>query len=118
MSLSNGQKAQVVYFLGWAGKTIVEGSTHYNSQVVDRLKNLTTEIEQQTQGLLTEIAALDEKLKAAQCRTSAKEVDGIVLNENEITQLRGERKRLIKDLSLLLDIPVARPGGVMFGVCV
>jgi len=105
MALTAKQKSDVVFFLGWSGKSIVEASTNYNSQVADRLINLTTEIEAQVISLLGKLLSIDAKLESASCRLAATEVNGIKLNANEIHMLRTERKRLAKLLSSLLDIP-------------
>lgn len=116
MALTDAQKHKVVFVLGWSGLTIVANSTQYNSVVVDRLSNLNAEIEKIVKGILARIDSLDLKLDAAACRLSASEVQDIVLNPEEIRMLRSERKRLIRELSDHLDIPIEKSGGVNIGV--
>jgi len=118
MALSQSEKQEVVYFLGWSGLTLVSGSTQYNSVVNDRLRNLNDDIERLTRGLLARIKSLDVKLEAALCRVSTSEVDNIVLNKDEIPMLRKERMRLIWELSDHLDIPIEKSGsGIKAVVC-
>lgn len=116
MALSDKDKHRVIFYLGWSGLTIVTGSTQYNSVVNDRLTGLNQYIENTVKGLLTRLETLDTRLDEAACRLSASEVDGIVLNEEEIYKLRSERKRLIRELSDHLDIPIEKSGGVNVGV--
>jgi hypothetical protein len=116
MALTDQQKHRVVFLLGWSGLTLKTGSTQYNSVVNDRLTDLNTEIERIVIGLLERLEALDLKLDAASCRLSASEIQDIVLNPEEIRMLNKERKRLIRELSDHLDIPIEKSGGVNIGV--
>lgn len=118
MALSAAQQQDVVKFLGWSGKSIIEGSTNYNSQVADRLKNLTPELEANVIAYVDELKAIDSKLSGARCRLAAKRVDEIELNPDEILWLRRERRRLARLLGELLDIPLMGGGGVNVSVCV
>jgi hypothetical protein len=118
MALSAATQQTIVMYLGWSGKSIIEGSTNYNSQVADRLKNLTPELEANVIGLTEKITAIDQKLEGAACRLAAKRVDEIELNPDEIYWLRKERSRLIRLLSQLLDIPMMNGNGVNVSVCV
>lgn len=116
MALTADQKHKVIFYLGWSGLTIVTGSTQYNSVVNNRLTEITAEIEAIVLGVLARLDSLDSRLDAAACRLSASEVDGIVLNPDEVRMLRSERKRLIRELSDLLDIPIEKSGGSNVGV--
>lgn len=119
MALSDSEKHNVVFYLGWSGLTIVTGSTQYNSVVNDRLgSTLNAEIERIVRGILDRLEMIDKKLDAAACRLSASEIQDIVLNPEEIRMLRSERKRLIRQLSDHLDIPIEASGGVNVGVVV
>lgn len=116
MALSDKDKHRVIFYLGWSGLTLVAGSSQFNSVVNDRVSVVNVQIENLTKGILARLEKLDTALEAAQCRLSASEVDGIVLNEDEIYKLRSERKRLIRELSDHLDIPIEKSGGVNVGV--
>jgi hypothetical protein len=116
MALSDKEKHKVIFYLGWSGQTIVSGSTQYNSVVYNRVSFANTEIERIIKGLLVRLEKTDTALEAALCRLTAKEVDGITLNEDEIVKLKAERKRYIRELSDHLDIPIMKSGGVNVGV--
>ena len=109
MALTSKQKHKVIYYLGWAGLTIVDGSSQYNKVVVDRLGILlNSDIENLIKGLLERLLMIDEALDAAICRLSASTVDNITMNPREIEQLKKERMRLIRELSDHLDIPIEK----------
>ncbi len=116
MALSDKDKHKVVFYLGWSGLTIVTGSTQYNSVVNNRLAGLNVYIENTVKGLLARLETLDTRLDEAACRLSASEVDGITLNPDEILKLKSERKRLIRELSDHLDIPIEKSGGMNVGI--
>lgn len=119
MALTSQQKHKVIFYLGWSGQTIVAGSTQYNSVVNDRLtNNLNADIEKLVKTLLEKLEKYDAALEAAKCRLSAKSVDKIEMNPDEIRMLRSERKRCIRELSDHLDIPIVKSGGSMHGVIV
>jgi hypothetical protein len=117
MALSSQEQHDVIRYLGWPGKTIVANSISYNTQVADRVSNMPIEMENQTRKLMDRLVTLDEKLEKALCRASTKQVDDITLNENEFSMLRGERKRVVSELSDLLDIPVMSSSNNMVNIC-
>jgi hypothetical protein len=110
MALSDEQKHDVIFFLGYPGKTLISGSTNYSNIVSDRLDNLNDQIETQVAKLLRKLKKVDEKIEEAMCRFSTEKVDDVKLNENERVLLSNERKRYIRQLSELLDIS-------MYGGC-
>jgi hypothetical protein len=120
MALSSTQKHNVVFYLGWSGLTLVTGSTQYNTVVNDRLSDAaeSDEISKIVKTLLDCLASTDEKLKAAQCRLAASKVDNLEMNDDEISWLRSERLRYIRELSQTLDIPITRLGSSMVSVVV
>lgn len=116
MALSTQQQQDIVYYLGWPGKTLLQGSTHYNSVVASRLINLIPEIENQANALVCRIKKIDEVLQASICRMSTLEVQDIKLDPAESAKLRRERRIILSELSDLLDIDVIKRGGVNVGV--
>lgn len=119
MALSEQQKFDVVFHLGYSGKTIIETSTDYNSTVAKALLNLSAPIESRVGKLLERVALIDEKLCAALDRLAAKRVDTIEMRDDEIDRLRREKKAVLRELSDLLDIPMVRQGsGSGISVCV
>jgi hypothetical protein len=118
MALTSAQKNDVVRLLGWPGKLLITTSTHYNSVVASRLDNLNAEIEADVITLLTRVVGLDVKLDEALGRVMSTKVGDIELNPEEMNILRRERKRVLVELSELLDIPIASKGGINVGVVV
>jgi len=118
MALTDTQKAQTIYFLGWPGKTLIQDSTNYSKIVSDRLDNLTTDLENQVTVLLNKLKKIDDKLEEALCRMSTSKVDNITINPHERNLLRGERKMHQYLLSDLLDIPIHASSTNMVDICV
>jgi len=119
VALSTKNKHKVIFYLGWSGLTIVDGSTQYNSVVVDRLgPSLTTDIESIVKGLLERLETFDKCLDEAKCRLAASSVDNIDMNPREVEMLKKERMRLIRELSDHLAIPVTRSGSGSISVVV
>ena len=118
MALSAVQKQKILLHLGWPSKSLISDSTHYSSQCVSRLTNLTADIESETQSMLTKIDSLDTKLEAASCRLSASKVDDIELNPREIEMLRAEKRRIVKMLSEYLDLPILSNNGKSINILV
>lgn len=111
MALTDQEKADIIYQLGWPGLTIVPNSTDYSKPIVDNLTTPTAQMEVQIRALLERLSKLDLKIEAATCRLSASQVGDIKLNENELHFLRKEKKMLLRELSDLLDIAIVRQGG-------
>lgn len=108
---SDQQMYDIIYYLGWPGKTILAGSTHYNSVVFSRLINLNTPIVNQANALVVRIKAIDTILIASMVRASTLELEDIKLNPEERLLLRKERMKIIGELSDLLDIDIQKSGG-------
>jgi predicted phage-related endonuclease len=111
MALSDAEKADVVFRLGWSGKVLIEGSTDYSKIIADRLTGLSAPIESQIRMLLGRLKKVSESIDSAICRLSAKIVGDITLRDDELYQLRREEKRIKKELSDLTDIPFMSGGG-------
>lgn len=119
MALTDQEKLDIIFQLGWPGETLTVDSTSYSKIISDRVTDLSAPIELRVRGLLARVAKVDVALESAVCRLSAKEVGDIVLRDDELYQLRREKKRLLRELSDLLDIPIMRQGdGGGISVCV
>lgn len=116
MALTDDQKHQVVFHLGYSGKTIIAGTTDYNKTVVDALGGLNSYVEAQVVDLLDQIATAKEKFSASSSRMLVKKVGDIELNTDEHRSLGQEFRRLIRELSSLLGIPAQGLGGISIGV--
>lgn len=118
MALTDTEKQKVLKYLGYPGKVIVEGSTHYHNTVAARLTNLTSDIETNVRACLTALDALETKYTASTGRMLVKKVGDIELNsDNEHSMLSKEHKRQKTLLSSILDIPT-RGGSVNIGVVI
>lgn len=111
MALSDAEKADVVFRLGWSGKVLIEGSTDYSKIIADRLINLSAPIEAQIRTLLSRLKKITESIDAAICRLAAKQVGDITLRDDELYLLRREEKKLKKELADLTDVPFMGGGG-------
>lgn len=118
MALSDTEKAEVIFQLGWPGLTIIPGSTDYSKPIVDNLTEISAPMEAQVRLLLTRIKAIDDALAATGCSLKVKQVDDIVMRDDGMYQLTREKTRLLRELSSLLDIQLLRKGGSNISVCV
>lgn len=118
MALTDKQKHQAIRHLGWSAQTLIANSTQFNSVVNDRVSFVNAQLERIAKELVDCIDQVDTQLKDAQCRVSTSKVDNMTLNEDEIPMLKKEKRRLIRELSDHLDIPIVKSGGVMVGVVV
>ena len=118
MALSAQEKADIIFQLGWPAKTLIQGSTDYSKIISDRLSNLTDEIELNIRAWLDKLAKIDATIEAAICRLSAKRVGDIETNPNELYELRKEKKRILMELSDMLDIEILRSGSGGISVCI
>lgn len=117
MALSDFQKVRIIRHLGFSGKSLVQGTLHFKSQLAAALEDL----DQFTEAALIQIAdrieKIDERLDCAYDRLSAIRVDEIQLRDDEIEKLRNEKMRLIRELGRLIDV-APQFGGRSIGVCV
>lgn len=110
MVLSATEQANVIFYLGWPGKTLVTGSTHYDSTIANRLINLDVDTESNARSLLTQIGDVRTKYTASTSRMLVRKVGDIELNSGEHEALGKEYRRLLLDLAYLLDIPLLSKG--------
>lgn len=104
MALTSDEKHDIVRVLGYPGAVLIQTSPAYSNIVASRLDNLNSAIETQARALLTRITKLDARLDGALDRVGASRVADIVMNPHEMSMLRGERKRVAREISELLDI--------------
>jgi hypothetical protein len=112
MAFTDTEKVKIVTDLGYPGLVLVPDSIHYVNWINDRLDNLTTPIEACVRDILDRLEKMDLRLEKAVCRAGIERVDGISFNGSELALLRKERCKIIKELSLILDIPSNSCGSV------
>lgn len=116
MALTSAQQAEVIFYLGWPAKSLVVDSTHYNTTLVTRLTGLSADSETLVTGLLTKIGDVRTKLDNSTARMLVKKVGDIELNTDENMYLNKDFRRLVRELSDLLDIPVMGGDNINIGV--
>ena len=116
MSLTSEEQTKILFYLGYSGNTIVPDTTDYSNIITRNLVAISTATEEMARNLLVRLEKVDTALQNAICRLSAKRVDQIELNPDEIMMLRKERTSIAKELASLLDIPYTGKSGT--NVCV
>ena len=112
MALADEDKQKIVFLLGYPGKVLIVGSTHFHSIVTKRLENLNSFIEDQVDDLLTSIDATRTKLEESKSKGNVRRIGDIELDTNlSVSVINQEYRRLLKELSRLLDIPLVTPTG-------
>jgi len=104
------EQQKIIWFLGWPAKTLVVGSTHYDQTIVTRMQLLDSDTEQVTRGLLSQLDSVRAQYTSSTTRMKATKVGDIEINSKEHDLLGKEYRRLLKELSMLLDIPQLNKG--------
>lgn len=112
MALTSLQQNKIVQLLGYGGKTLQPGSVIYNKILNDRLQSLPVDAEELVLSYLESVQGIETQLLKAQKRLIAEKVGDIVLNKRELEDLRRERKRVSREMAVLLDIPYQGSDGV------
>ena len=111
MALDQETKHKIVFFLGYPGKALLTGSTHYNKILNDRMANLNTYIEDEVAAIILKIDATRAKLVTTQDKGNVKQVGDIVFDtDRSRSMVTKEYQRCLKELSCLLDIPMVCKG--------
>lgn len=105
---SDNEKTTILFYLGWPGKTLKEGSQLFNKVVNDRLNNIPVPVLTRTRKILKGLEAMDERLDCGADRLSASKIDDITMNDDEMDQLRKERFLRIREMSDQLNINIVR----------
>lgn len=116
MALLDNEKGEAIYFLGYPAKTLVAGTIDYSARVAERFTSLPDHFEARIRKTMSRLRDIDTKLDEATARFSVTQVEGVVMNQNERGLLIQERKRLVLQLSHLLDLPQARKCSGNIGV--
>lgn len=106
MALTSPEKNKIVQLLGYGGKILQPGSVIFNKILNDRLDQLPVDTEDLVRSYyLCSIQKIETQVYSAPTRLMAKKVGDIDINNRELEQLRGERKKLIREMAQHLDIP-------------
>lgn len=104
MALSAVQKQKILRYVGWPDIFIQENKRFYSSTIDSRLNTISPEAEADAISLLDRCLDIEERLSKAVSRLTVNSVGNIRLNRNEITALRAERKRIVKEMQTVLFI--------------
>jgi hypothetical protein len=122
MAFTSEEKYKIIRFLGYPANTLRQGSLSYSKIISDRLLDLESPAEEEVRGILDRLDALDTSLQSGVSQAGVKRIDDIEFfgaseGATKLEELRRERRRLIKELAMLLDI-CAMTSGSMGDVCV
>lgn len=116
MAFSTTEQNKIVQLLGYGGKVLQANSVLYDGVLVNRLATPPTDTENLIRSYLAQVAAIETQMNAAPLRLSAEKVDDLTINLRELPLLRAERRRIVREMSQHLDIPMVASGGVNVSV--
>ena len=106
MAFTEEDKFKIVFALCHSGKILLPNSTHFDSVFNDRLINLNIIIEEQALALVTKIEANKLSFEKSTTKDNVKQIGDIHLDTTRsLSNRRSELRRLLSELSNLLDIP-------------
>lgn len=105
MALVDEDKFRIMFALCHEGKVLIPGSTSYSKILADRMENLNAFIEDRAIELVDAIEAKKSELQTT-TKDNVKRIDDIELDTKVTRSVKQkELKRLLNELSQLLDIP-------------
>ena len=109
MAFTTEEKEKICRHIGWPFQALIPNTIFYNSYLSQWILDLeyTTSMQDSVRTFLTRIDNIDQKLQLAINRLSADSVghSEIRMNKNEITDLRAEKRRVIRELKTSLNAP-------------
>lgn len=114
MPFTDQEKVQLRRHLGLS--TVAESNYPWVDTfwAVDKvLTTLSTAAEAEARSILAKLTTIETALDTAISRLKASKVGSITLNATETRDLRTERARWRRELSVLLGVPLAHPGGMI-----
>ena len=118
MALTDSEKQEIIYSLGYPAKSLVPGTTNYSRILASRFDDVPEFIENKVRQLLCQIRAVDAKLGEATSRFAATQIQDITVNIDESRMLERERRRLIRLIAQAMDINPQNQTGQSFGVSI
>lgn len=122
MAFTSEEKYKIIRYLGYPANTLVTTSLSYSKIISDRLLSLEAPAEEEVRSILDRILEIDSGLQSAVSQAGVKRIDDIEFfgakeGGDKLSELRRERRSLIKELAQLLDIALMS-GGSMGNVCI
>lgn len=118
MAFTSAEKIKILRYLGWPAKTTDPTSLSYSKIVSDRLDTAGEGVEAEAREFLDKILKLEDRLETAISRAGVKSIDDIELSGDELSILRREKRMLIRELGVILDIAILGGGGMPSQGCV
>lgn len=103
MALTDTQRTSIRTYLGWSSR--FRDADDRLEDAMDSISLWPTD-ETKIIALLTACAGIDTRIADAYNRIQAAAVGSINLNQGEIMQLRGEGRRMVKQMAALLAVEI------------
>ena len=105
--LTEEEQSQILDYMGWPAATSLDDNVFTNSYTKQWIFGLEYNDSMLAiiRNYLTWIADIDTKLRDAESRLTANELEGISLNPNELSKLEQRRLKLIRRLRKYLNFP-------------
>lgn len=117
MALDQELKNKIIFHLGYPGKVLIASSTHYNSVVNSRLNNLDVYTEDIVDGLIIQLDETRTKISSTQNKGNVKRIGDIEFDTARGSDfVTNHYRRLSKELSSLLDIPIMKRSSNLVGI--
>ena len=110
MALDTESKNKILLHLCHAPTSIVVGHRNFNSIIRDRLEDITDEISDLVEENLTCVCEANDAIKKAVKCLKVSSVADVTMNKDHVQDSKDEYRRLVKQLSCLVDIPKCRSG--------
>lgn len=106
MAFSQEDKFNIIFALCHDGKILIPNSTSYSGIIAARLDNLNSFIEERALTLVSKIDAVKTMLESSPTKDNVRRIGDIELDPSLSRDLKQkELKRLLNELSQLLEIP-------------
>ena len=117
MAFTSEEKYKIIRYLGYPANTLVPTSLSYSKIISDRMLSLEAQAEEEVRSILDRIVEIDSGLQSAVSQAGVKRIDDIEFfgskdGGDKLSELRRERRSLIKELSQLLDIALMGGGSM------
>jgi hypothetical protein len=113
---SSQEQNKIVQLLGYGSKVIQAGSVIYDKVMNDRLHQVPPDGETLIRSYLAQIALIENQMNVAITRLTARKVDDLEMNLDELPMLRKERKKIVREIAYHIDIPIVAMGGPNVGL--
>jgi len=111
MALDQEAKQKALFHLCYPATSLIVGNVNFNSVVRDRLAITDEFVCETLENQLIELDVAHACIKKAKDCLKVIRVDDITMNENHLRNALSEYRRLQKEFSCSVDLPLLRKGG-------